>query len=372
MENLQEVIDLLANITKDFDYPLAMLTQELDILWFNDKGKEFFRRKKKFSTKLCDYAVGMKKEEAIKIIRSGTSCEYPAKNRVGKKIYLFETGYAERHLMLAAWVDEDERVQLEHERTRIERAVIQHYSKLALQRIFSATDHIESSTALDHDDDLLKSLYSIERETYRMYLLLNDLQILHKSADQFSIESTKKFNFTEHFESLINATTVTLTALGVNLQFSNNIPSTRYINSHPTSFSMSFLRLLKSMVMLMPEKPRNVRITLSEDENGTLSLSIAAKKTNLLDFISDEQTKSTYAERGKNLANHSYAFEYKMAEKIMNRVNWELKTELVDGVTIATMKTQGTSNPKGALMTPEEFYFGNDYSKINLVFGDVV
>lgn len=372
MENLPEVIDLLANITKDFDYPLAMLTQELDILWFNDKGKEFFRRKKKFSTKLCDYAVGMKKEEAIKIIRSGTSCEYPAKNRVGKKIYLFETGYAERHLMLAAWVDEDEQVQIEHERTRIERAVIQHFSKLSLQRIFNATDHIESSTALDHDDELLKSLYSIERETYRMYLLLNDLQFIHKSTDQFSIESTKKFNFTEHLEALINATTVTLTALGVNLKFSNNVQGARYINSHPTSFSMSFLRLLKSIVMLMPERPRNVRVTLSEDENGVLLLSIAAKKTNLLNFTSDEQTKSTYSERGQNLANHAYAFEYRMAEMIMNRVNISLETELVDGVTTATMKTQGTSDPSGALKAPEEFYFGNDYSKINLIFGDVV
>ena len=372
MENLPEVIDLVTNLTKDFDYPLAMLTQELEILWFNDKAKYFFRNKKSFPTRICDYAVGMKKEEALRIIRSGTSCEYPARNRVGKKIYLFETGYAERHLILAAWVDEDEHVQIEHERTRIERAVIQHFSKLALQRIFNATEHLESSTALDHDDELLKSLYSIERETYRMYLILNDLQILHKSADQFSIESTKKFSFTDYLETLVNATTVTLTALGVNLKFTNNVKGMRFINSHPTSFSMSFLRLLKSIVMLMPEKPRNVRVTLSEEKNGVLSLSIAAKKTNLLDFISDEQTKSTYADRGQNLANHAYAFEYRMAEKIMNRVNITLETELVDGVTIATMKTKGTSDPKGSLKTLEEFYFGNDYSKINLVFGDVL
>ena len=172
--------------------------------------------------------------------------------------------------------------------------------------------------------------------------------------------------------TLINATSVTLASLGVNLKFSNNVQGVRFVNSHPTSFSMSFLRLLKSIVMLMPEKPRNVRVTLSEDEHGVLSLSIAAKKTNLLDFISDEQTRSTHADRGQNLSNHAYAFEYRMAEKIMNRVNITLETELVDGVTIATMKTRGTSDPKGALRTPEEYYFGNDYSKINLVFGDVV
>ena len=42
----------------------------------------------------------MKKEEALKIIRSGTSCEYPARNRVGKKIYLFGEGKTQEGLIV--------------------------------------------------------------------------------------------------------------------------------------------------------------------------------------------------------------------------------------------------------------------------------
>ena len=371
MQNLPEVIDMLATITRDFDYPLAMLTQELEILWFNDKAKEFFKRKKQFSTHLCDYALGMKTDIAIRTIRSGTSCVYPAKNRVGKKIYVFETGYCERHLMLAAWVD-DENVKFEHERKRLEMLVFQHHSKIAMQRLFAATERIEHSTLLDNDDLLLKDLYTIEREAYRMYHLLGNMQVMHKSQDPFSIDSTRKFDFSKYFHDLITATTVTLTALGVNIKYTNLVGATRYVNGNPAYFANSFLRLLKSVVMLMPATPKNVRISLSEDESGFLILKIIAKNSKLLEFLSDEQCNTGFIDRSKNVDNHAHAFEYRIAEKIIKRNGMFLETEVEDDVTTVCVKIKATDNPSGVLRSMDEVYFGNKFSSINFVFGDVM
>ncbi len=371
MENLPEVIDMLATITRDFDYPLAMLTQELEILWFNDKAKEFFKRKKHFSNRLWDYATGMKPEKAIRAIRSGTSCVYPAKNRVGKKIYVFETGYCERHLMLAAWVD-DQNVKFEHERRRLESLVFQHHSKLAMQRLFSATERIEHSTLLDNDDLLLKDLYTIEREAYRMYHLIGDLQIMHKELDPFLIDSTRKFDFSKYFHDLITATTVTLTALGVNLKFTNLVDSTRYVSANPAYFANSFLRLLKSVVMLMPVTPKNVRISLSEDEGGFLSLKIIAKNSRLLEFLSDKQCDTGFSDRSKNVENHGYALEYRIAEKIIKRNGMFLETEFEDDITTVCIKMKATANSEGVLRSLDEVYFGNKFSSIGFIFGDVM
>ena len=371
MENLPEVIDLLANITKNLDYPLAMLSNELDILWFNDKAKDFFRNKKHFPKRICEYALGMKKEEALKTIFSGTSCEYPAKNRVGKKIYLFQTGYAENFLILAAWVDEEEKVRLQHERALIDDSIVKYYSKYSLQKIFTATEHIESSTLLDNDDELLKSLYNIERETYRMYLLLTDMQIVQRDHDKFNIPATKKFEFTEYFKTLVSATNLTLSAIGVNIQFSSSIEGERYITSSSSRFSASFLRLLKSVIMSIPEAKKKVRVTLSE-QDGIVSVKVSAKNTDLLKYLSDDQIKTAHAKRIEKLDNHYYAYEYRIAESILKRIGLDLDINLADDMTIATIKIPATTDPKGALRATYDVYIGNDFSKINLIFGDVV
>ena len=371
MQNLPEVIEMLATITRDFDYPLAMLTQELDILWFNDKAKEFFKRKKHFSTRLCDYAVGMKTDKAIMAIRSGTSCVYPAKNRVGKSIYVFETGYCERHLMLAAWVD-DQNVKFEHERRRLESLVFQHHSNVAMQRLFAATERIEHSTLLDNDDLLLQDLYTIEREAYRMYHLIGDLRIMHKELDPFLIDSTRKFDFSKYFHNLITATTVTLAALSVNIKYTNLVGATRYVNANPGFFANSFLRLLKSVVMLMPSTPKNIRISMSEDEQGYLLVKIIAKNSELLNFLSDKHCNSGFSERSTNINNYGYALEYRTAEKIIKRNGMFLETTLEDDITTVCVKMKATDNPTGVLKSMDETYFGNKFSSIGFVFGDVM
>ena len=371
MKNLPEVIEMLDTITKDFDYPLAMLTQELEILWFNDKAKEFFKRKKHLSTRLADYALGMNTEKTIRTIRSGTSCVFLAKKRVGKKVYVFETGYCERHLMLAAWVD-DENVKFEHERRRLESLVFQHHSKVAMQRLFAATERIEHSTLLDNDDFLLQDLYTIEREAYRMYHVIGDLQIMHKELDPFLIDSTRKFDFSKYFHDLIAATTVTLTALGVTIKYSNLVGAVRYVNANPAYFANSFLRLLKSVVMLMPSTPKNIRVTLSEDESGFLSIKIAAKNSRLLEFLSDKQCETGFGERSANVERHGYALEYRIAEKIVKRNGMLLETTLEDGVTTVCIKMRATDNPDGVLHSMDEIYLGNKFSSVNFIFGDVI
>ena len=363
---------MLDTITRDFEYPLVMLTQELEILWFSDKAKEFFKRKKHLSTRLADYALGMNTERTIRTIRAGTSCIFLAKNRVGKKVYVFETGYCERHLMLAAWVD-DENVKFEHERKRLEMLVFQHHSKLAMQHLFSATERIEHSTLLDNDDLLLKDLYTIEREAYRLYHLLGDLQLMHKDLDPFQIDSTRKFDFTRYFYNLINATTMTLAALKVNVKYANLIGDTRYVNSNPAYFANCFLRLLKSVVMLMPATPKNVRVTLSEDEDGFLAVKIIAKNSRLLDFLSDELCNSDRGYRQQNVDNIGYALEYRTAEKMAKRIGMFLETTVEDDVTTVCLKAKTTANAKGVLLsTLDETYFGNKFSSVNFVFGDVL
>lgn len=372
MENLPEVISLLDNITRDFDYPLAMMTQELEILWFNDKAKTFFKRKKSMPTSLSHYAVSMNTRKTIETLRSGTSCEFKAKNRVGKKIYVFETGYCERHLFLAAWVDEDNNAQIEHERHRIEMLIFQHNCKLAIQRLFNATTVIEHSKVLNGDPNLMKSFSAIEREAYRLYLMLGDLQIVHKDMDPFAIDSTRKFDFTQHFNELISATTLSLAPLGVNIAFTTSVLGIRYVNANPHYFSMSFLRLLKAVVMLMDSKPKNVRVMLDEDADGCLLLKIIANGTRLLHFLSDEQCSKGFVYRGQNIDNFSYAYAYKIAETIIRRNNMFLSTELDGSTTTVCVKIPATEDPKGVLRSMKECYLGNKFSTINLVFGDMM
>jgi len=372
MENLPEVISLLDNITRNLDYPLAMLTQELEILWFNDKAKEFFRRKKSMPTSLSHYAVNMNVRKTIETLRSGTSCEFKAKNRVGKKIYVFETGYCERHLFLAVWLDADKNTQIEHERHRIEMLIFQHNCKLAIQRLFNATAVIDHSKILHGDPNLMKSFSAIEREAYRLYLMLGDLQIVHKDMDPFAIDSTRKFDFTQHFNELISAATLSLAPIGVNIAYTTSVLGIRYVNANPYYFSMSFLRLLKSVVMLMSERPKNVRIILDEDEEGCLLLKIIAKNTRLLHFLSDEQCSKGFIYRGQNIDNLSYAYAYKIAETIIRRNNMFLSADREGDTTTVCMKIPATENPSGVLRSIKEPYLGNKFSTVNLVFGDVM
>ena len=119
---------------------------------------------------------------------------------------------------------------------------------------------------------------------------------------------------------------------------------------------------------LCSHKPTNSR----QSQNRPLIVKIIAKNFELLNFLSDKHCNSGFSERSTNINNYGYALEYRTAEKIIKRNGMFLETTLEDDVTTVCVKMKATDNPSGVLKSMDETYFGNKFSSIGFVFGDVM
>ena len=371
MENLPEIKKLLDNLTQRLDCPLAMLDDELNFLWMNDQATEYFRRKDTLPTNLTECAYKMKVNRTVRLLHSGESLEFRVKGRVGKKLYVFETRYCENHMILAAWVDADREIRIEHETMMAEEMMLEKNSADSMQKLYSAIETIESSEALVGHNDLYAAVDTVQREAYRMYLMVNDLQVINKELNEFSIDSMRKFNFTEYYNDLVTATKFTLSSLKVDVKLNNSVEGKRYVNANPQNFAISFLKALKAVVMLIEEKKEKyVRVSLSEEE-GNLKLKISADGTKLVQFLNAEYLENEEMQK-PTLKERSYLFEYKIAQKMVRRNNMFIDIEQADNLTTVCMTIPATDDPRGVLRSMRETYLGNNFSTINLIFGDMV
>ena len=370
MENLPEIKKLLENLTQRLDCPLAMLDDELNFLWMNTQALEYFKRKESLPTNLTECAYKMKVNRTVRLLHSGESLEFRVKGRVGKKLYVFETRYCENHMILAAWVDADREIRIEHETAMAEEMMLQKNSADSMQKLYSAIEAIESSEALVGHNDLYAAVDTVQREAYRMYLMLNDLQVIKKELNEFSIDPMRKFNFTEYYNDLVTAAKFTLSSLKVDLKFSDTVDGKRYVNANPQNFAISFLKALKAVVMFIEESDKHVRVSLSE-EAGDLKLKISANDTRLMQFLKAEHLENAET-KNPTLKECSYIFEYKIAEKMVRRNNMTIDVEQTDNLTTVCMTIPATDDPRGVLRSMRETYLGNNFSTINLVFGDMI
>ncbi len=372
MENLPEIQKLLENLTRRLDCPLAMLDDELNFLWMNAQAVDYFKRKDNPPTNLTECAYKMKVNKTVRILHSGQSLEFRVKGRVGKKLYVFETKYCENHMILAAWVDADREIRTEHETMMAEETMLRNNSTDSLQKLYSAIETIESSEALVGHNDLYAAVDTVQREAYRMYLMLNDLQVIKKELDEFSIDPTKKFNFTEYYNDLVTATKFTLSSLKVDVILSDSVEGKRYVNANPQNFAISFLKALKAVVMLFKEEAsKHVRVSLSA-EGENLKLKISAQDTKLVQILNAEHLDPSVESKKPTDKELSYAFEYKIAEKMVRRNNMFIDVEQSGNLTTVCMTIPATEDPRGLLRSMRETYLGNNFSTINVVFGDTI
>ncbi len=372
MENLPEIQKLLENLTQRLDCPLAMLDDELNFLWMNAQAVEYFKRKDSLPTNLTECAYKMKVNKTVRLLHSGESLEFRVKGRVGKKLYVFETRYCENHMILAAWVDVDREIRIEHETMAAEETMLRKNSDNSMQKLYSAIETIESSEALVGHNDLYAAVDTVQREAYRMYLMLNNLQVIKKELDEFSIDPTRKFNFTEYYNDLVTATKFTLSSLKIDVKLSDSVEGKRYVNANPQNFAVSFLKALKAVVMLIEEeKDKHVRVSLSE-EGQDLKLKISANGTKLVRFLNAEYLNQSAEIKKTTLEELSHVFEYKIAEKMVRRNNMFIDVEQTDNLTTVCMTIPATDDPRGVLRSMRETYLGNNFSTINVVFGNVI
>lgn len=372
MENLSEIQKLLENLTQRLDCPLAMLDDELNFLWMNAQALEYFKRKDNLPTNLTECAYKMKVNKTVRLLHSGESLEFRVKGRVGKKLYVFETRYCENHMILAAWVDADREIRMEHETMVAEEMMLRNNSDDSIQKLYSAIETIESSEALVGHNDLYAAVDTVQREAYRMYLMLNDLQVIKKELDEFSIDPTRKFNFTEYYNDLVTATKFTLSSLKVDVKLSGSIEGNRYVNANPQNFAISFLKALKATVMLIEEgAERHVRVSLSE-EGQNLKLKISVNGTKLVRLLNCEHLDQTVEIKKPTHKELSHVFEYRIAEKMVRRNNMSIDAEQKDNLTTVCMTIPATDDPRGVLRSMRETYLGNNFSTINIVFGNMI
>ena len=372
MENLPEIQKLLENLTQRLDCPLAMLDDELNFLWMNKQAVEYFKRKDSLPTNLTECAYKMRPNRTVRLLHSGESLEFRVKGRVGKKLYVFETKYCENHMILAAWVDADREIRIEHETMAAEEEMLRKNSADSIQKLYSAIETIESSEALVGHNDLYSAVDTVQREAYRMYLMLNDLQVIKSELDEFSIDPTRKFDFTEYYNDLVTATKFTLSSLKIDMKLSDSVEGKRYVNANPQNFAISFLKALKAVVMLLEgEAPKHVRISLSE-EGENLKLKISANGTRLVELLNAEYLNQPDGTKKPALKDITHVFEYRIAQKMVKRNNMFIDVEETDNLTTVCMTIPATDNPRGVLRSVRETYLGNNFSTINVVFGDTI
>lgn len=372
MENLPEIQKLLENLTQRLDCPLAMLDDELNFLWMNAQAVEYFKRKESLPTNLTECAYKIKVNKTVRLLHSGESLEFRVKGRVGKKLYVFEIIYCENHMILAAWVDVDREIRIEHETMKAEETMLEKNSADSMQKLYSAIETIESSEALVGHNDLYAAVDTVQREAYRMYLMLNDLQVIKKGLDEFSIDPIRKFNFTEYYNDLVTATKFTLSSLKVDVKLSDTVEGKRYVNANPQNFAVSFLKALKAVVMLVEnETTKHVRVSLSE-EGDSLKLKISVNGTKLVRFLNGEHLDESNEIEKPTIKELSHLFEYRVAEKMMRRNNMFIAAEQTDDLTTVCITIPATDDPRGVLRSMRETYLGNNFSAINTVFGDMM
>lgn len=361
---------MVANITKDMKYPLALIGDDMEVVWLNDNAQVYFSGKKLPKT-LKDCAVDLDEEEVKEKINKGQSCTFTAKGNKNKKVFVFDMAYCEDHMILAIWTEKNEDVREQYEQIRINSMVMQHTGRLAMQGLFNAVDRLERDPKIEQDEELSSALSRVEREAYKMYLLLNDLQLFYRENSDFPVESMKKFEITEYMDDLMRATRMTLISLDVNLQYKNKVDGERYATANPENFATSILKLLKAIVMLSGND-RNIRVTVSEKENELL-VKIVGKNNRLLEYISKGQYDRKFSEKAADADNLVHAFSYTTAELMIRRNNMTLDSNRCKDDTVSLcVRIPSTKDSVGALKSEREAYMGNRFSTINLVFGDVL
>lgn len=372
MENLPEIQKLFENLTQNVDCPFALLDDELNILWMNTQATTYFKRRDSMPTNLTECGYKIKVNRVVRLLHSGETLEFRVKGRTGQKLYVFETRYCENHMILAAWVDADRDIRIEHEIRSAEEKMLKTIGDDSMQKLYSAIETIETSEALVGHNNLYAAVDTVQREAYRMYLMLNDLQVLRKEFDELSFEPMRKFDFTEYYNDLVNATKFSLTPLKVDMKLSDSIQDKRYVNANPQNFAISFLKALKAMVLLAEgEDTKHVRVSLSE-ENTDLKVRVSVENTKLMQLLNAEYLSQPSTVQKPALNELSHVFEYRVAEKMVKRNNMFIDLQKADNVTTICMTIPATDDPRGVLRSAHETYIGNNFSTINLVFGNII
>lgn len=370
MENKNEVISLVKNITSTIDYPLALVDVGFNVLWLNDQAVDRFG-KTSCPTELSQCVEGFNSVQTLEKIRHGQSCVFKAKDNCAENVFLMGLPYDDGCTMAAIWSDEHDDLLNRYEQTKIDTMIMQHIGRTAVNSLFLSVAKLERDPKIEDDEELSQTLLSIERDAYKMYVLLNDLELFYKQHANFPTEMMNKINVTEYIDGFMAPAQMTLQTIGALLKYENKVKGDRYTIVNPDSLATAVLKLIKA-VILFARNEKKVRVTLTEN-GDSLHLKIVGKENRLFEYIVEDAHKKEFMEHASDVTNVTNAFSYTTAKMMIERNNMSLDVTNTDKNTISINVTiPVTADPTGALKSERAAYLGNRFSVINIIFGEML